>query len=107
MRTSFIVDISVEVITNDYDRASHARVAARFAANLPFGSQVLENRSATDSIDGMGHARVRIPATRAGSVGALHAVALALELAVFPEPSGLDSLGPISATTTREAGDGT
>jgi len=100
----FVVEVAVEVfaIDDDYDPAGHARVAARFAASLPAGSQVLENHTAMGTVDGVGRARVRIPAT-AGPAGALHAVALAFELAVMPEPLGLARLGRMTVSATEDS----
>jgi len=100
-KPTFIVDIEVEVTTNDPDPKRDARVLARFKEILPAGS-----RTVADVGSGIAHLRAWLPATRSGAIGALYAVACALELALLPERSPVDALGwrPVDCLNHTEHG---
>ncbi len=86
---AYTVDLTFEVTTTDYDPDRLARMVARFAKQLPEGSQTLRASAADEA--GVARVAAKVPATSLAR--ALHAVATALELAASQEPAGMASLG--------------
>jgi hypothetical protein len=84
----FIVDVEVELSTTGTDLARNARVHARLAHALPRGTDLI-----ADVGEGRAHLRAWIPATAEGALGALYAVALAMNAALHPEQEAVESLG--------------
>ena len=88
---TYRVNLTFEVVADDYDPGRFARLAANFAACLPSGSQTLSAKSGAE--DGLAGVVAKLPA--ASLAQALRDVAHAVELAVIQETSGLDNLGPM------------
>jgi hypothetical protein len=84
----FIVDVEVELPTDGTDLVRNTRVYQRLADALPRGTHVI-----ADVGQGLAHLRAWIPATSEGALGALHAVALAMNAALNPEHAPVESLG--------------
>jgi hypothetical protein len=84
----FIIDVEVELPTNGTDLARNARVHERLAGALPRGTHVI-----ADVGDGLAHLRAWVPATSDGALGALHAMVVAMNVAMLPEDGPLESLG--------------
>jgi hypothetical protein len=84
----FIVDVEVELPTDGTDLLRNTRVYNRLADALPRGTAVM-----ADVGQGLAHMRAWIPATSEGALGALHAVTLAMNVALHPEQAAVESLG--------------
>jgi hypothetical protein len=84
----YVVDVEVELPAHETDLVRQTRVHARLMKVLPRGTQVY-----ADVGQGLAHLRAWIPATSAGALGALYAVALAMNLALHPEHAPVESLG--------------
>ena len=84
----FIVDVEVELPTSETDLLRNARVHQRLSAALPPGTHVI-----ADVGQGLAHLRAWIPATSEGALGALYAVAVAMNVALHPEQAPVESLG--------------
>jgi hypothetical protein len=84
----FIIDVEVELPTNGTDLVRNARVHERLADALPQGTHVI-----SDVGEGLAHLRAWVPATSDGALGALHAVVLAMNVALRPEYAPVESIG--------------
>lgn len=94
------VDLAFQVRTRDYNPTRFARVAAKFAEILPWGSQTLNAQSAQD---GIARVSAKVPAETPAQ--ALRDVTRALELAAASENVGLDALGPTQSAHVERQSD--
>ena len=95
------MDLVFDVLTRDQDPTRFARMAAKFAETLPWGSQTLRAQSGAE--DGTLRVSARVPAETPAQ--ALRDVNRAVELAVASESVGLDALGPTQSAHVERQSD--